>query len=335
MSWYKHILYLLLSFNIIHVTAIPIAPVAAVPITPTKEYIHSLLITPEIQKLSTGDKIAYFSRIFIDGPHAARVEWGPLGEGSYCDYNCKPMYRFDAFDCTTFVEMMLALATTKISKNANATIRQFEKQVIEIRYSTPQDISYLTRNHFPETDWIPHNTRLGGLLMDATHAIGVTPVLTPPALIDKKNWYAHKTLSDICVWDAVCSAPQDIQQEKLSELQKAGQLMPNETATLFYVPIEKLVDAQARSLSYIPNGAIVQFIRPNWDVNGITHMHVAHQGIVVQDAEGTWLHHASSAQGKMVRVSLRTYLEHYRQCNEEKMTPEGCVKGINVLRAVN
>src|SRR5438045_3981745 len=52
---------------------------------------------------------------------------GPLGEGTQGYYDQSPLFRFDAFDCQTFVETVLALA---ISNDA-AT---FKKLINEIRY---------------------------------------------------------------------------------------------------------------------------------------------------------------------------------------------------------
>lgn len=299
------------------------------PIVPTKEEIHALVQSAQAYKTS-GDKIAYLSRLFIDGKHAARMEWGPLGEGESCDFNCKPLYRLDAFDCTTFVEMMLALASTDATGDENYTMKNFKQQVIDIRYKSPDKISYLTRNHFPEADWIPHNTRVGGLLTDITGGIGLDPKQTPPAVINKREWYEHKKPSDVCVWDDRCSAPDSEQLKKLAQLQKAGKTIPNETVTIFYIPSKEIFASTQDPLAKIPNGAIIQFIRPDWDT-GSTHMHVAHQGIVVQDAAGTWLHHASSATNEMRRVKLREYLEKYQQCGK-KIKPEMCIEGINILR---
>ncbi|MFI4956061.1 MAG: N-acetylmuramoyl-L-alanine amidase-like domain-containing protein [Gammaproteobacteria bacterium] len=301
------------------------------PIIPTKDEIHALVQSAQ-KYASQGDKIAYLSRLFIDGPKAARMEWGPLGEGAYCDYNCKPLYRFDAFDCTTFVEMMLALATTDATGDADYTLKSFKHQVLDIRYSNPKKISYLTRNHFPEVDWIPHNTRQGGLLTDMTGGLGIDPVETPAAVINKKNWYAHKKLSDICIWDDRCDAPIKDQKAKLAELQKAGQLIPNENVMMLYIPVKDVLRSKVNIVANIPNGSIIQFIRPNWNASS-THMHVAHQGIVVQDAAGTWLHHASSAAGEMHREKLMEYLEHFRHCGLITK-PEMCVEGINILRLV-
>lgn len=308
---------------------LPLLAFAQSPVIPSKMEIHHLVQSAQ-QYQMTGDKIAYLSRLFIDGKYSAKVAAGPLGEGAFCDYNCKPLYRLDAFDCTTFVEMMLALATADPSGDENYTMKSFENQVKELRYKSPDKISYLTRNHFPEVDWIPHNTRPGGLLTDITGGLGIDPVETPPALIDKKNWYAHRTLMDICVWDMRCSAPKAVQEEKLVQLKAVGKSMQNERVTILYVPTAILLASQDNPLAKIPTGSVVQFIRPSWN-EGSTHMHVAHQGIVVQEVSGTWLHHASSHLKEMNRVKLAEYLAYHQQC-AKKRSPEMCVQGINILK---
>jgi len=67
----------------------------------------------------------------------------PLGEGIAPDTD--PLIRFDAFDCTTFVETILA----------DDDIEKLNK----IRYKDGK-ISFKNRNHFIESEWIPNNSDL-------------------------------------------------------------------------------------------------------------------------------------------------------------------------------
>ena len=67
----------------------------------------------------------------------------PLGEGAAPDTD--PLVRFDAFDCTTFVET--ALANGDMDK------------LIKIRYKNGK-VDFINRNHFIETDWLPNNSDL-------------------------------------------------------------------------------------------------------------------------------------------------------------------------------
>ena len=73
----------------------------------------------------------------------ARYVNDPLGEGVAPDAD--PTIRFDAFDCTTFVETVLA----------NGDINKLTR----IRYKNGK-IDFINRNHFIETDWLPNNSDL-------------------------------------------------------------------------------------------------------------------------------------------------------------------------------
>lgn len=67
----------------------------------------------------------------------------PLGEGRAPDSD--PLIRDDAFDCTTFVETVLA----------HGDVDTLNK----IRYKTGE-IDFINRNHFIETDWLPNNSNI-------------------------------------------------------------------------------------------------------------------------------------------------------------------------------
>lgn len=67
----------------------------------------------------------------------------PLGEGRAPDSD--PLIRDDAFDCTTFVETVLA----------HGDVDTLNK----IRYKNGK-IDFINRNHFIETDWLPNNSNI-------------------------------------------------------------------------------------------------------------------------------------------------------------------------------
>ncbi len=70
----------------------------------------------------------------------ARYMADPLGEDA--GYDPDPLIRFDAFDCTTFVETVFA----------HGDIKKLNK----IRYANGV-VDFVHRNHFIETDWIKNN----------------------------------------------------------------------------------------------------------------------------------------------------------------------------------
>ena len=67
----------------------------------------------------------------------------PLGEATAPDTD--PLIRFDTFDCTTFVETVLA----------NGDVNKLNK----IRYKNGE-IGFVNRNHFIASEWLPNNSDL-------------------------------------------------------------------------------------------------------------------------------------------------------------------------------
>lgn len=96
----------------------------------------------------------------------ARYEISPLGEAHAPDVD--PLIRFDAFDCTTFVETVLADGDLERLNN--------------IRYRDG-DIGFLNRNHFIESDWLVNNA---GLVENVSSEFGATALRH--VAIDKSAW---------------------------------------------------------------------------------------------------------------------------------------------------
>ncbi|MCQ2562371.1 MAG: DUF1460 domain-containing protein [Alphaproteobacteria bacterium] len=91
----------------------------------------------------------------------------PLGEEKEPDTDL--LIRFDAFDCTTFVETVLA--------NGN------KEKLTQIRYKNG-NIDILNRNHFIETDWLQNNK---DIVENVSHLYGKTAVRHIEN--DKKSWF--------------------------------------------------------------------------------------------------------------------------------------------------
>ncbi len=90
----------------------------------------------------------------------------PLGESVPPDSD--PLIRFDAFDCTTFVETVLAHGN--------------KEKLNKIRYKDGK-VEFLNRNHFIESDWLYNNSQ---------HVKNVSREYAPTEIrhvvIDKKAW---------------------------------------------------------------------------------------------------------------------------------------------------
>lgn len=103
----------------------------------------------------------------------------PNGEGEGIDPD--PAVRYDAFDCLTYVEEVLALSLGSDPRHA-AEIRQ------ALRYDGPS--SYATRKHFMELQWIPGALR-DGWVVDTTADYG-RPVQRLERQVDADTWRAWK-----------------------------------------------------------------------------------------------------------------------------------------------
>ena len=96
----------------------------------------------------------------------AKYVLDPLGEETLPDTD--PLIRTDAFDCTTFIETVLA----------NGDVGK----LTQIRYKDGK-VNFLNRNHFIETDWLSNNA---DMVENISNKFAETEqrIVT----IDKQNW---------------------------------------------------------------------------------------------------------------------------------------------------
>lgn len=107
-------------------------------------------------------RTAYLGECFLGVPY----QESPLGEGVFPDTD--PVIRFDAFDCVTFVETVLADCD--------------ENKLNHIRYKDGK-IDFLNRNHFIESDWLINNA---DKVKNVSAKYG--SVVQKNIVIDKKSW---------------------------------------------------------------------------------------------------------------------------------------------------
>ncbi len=101
----------------------------------------------------------------------------PLGESVPPDSD--PLIRFDAFDCTTFVETVMAHGN--------------KEKLNKIRYKDGK-VEFLNRNHFIESDWLYNNSqRVKNVSRE------YAPTAIRHVVIDKKAWLkkVHKIDSEL------------------------------------------------------------------------------------------------------------------------------------------
>ncbi len=153
----------------------------------------------------------------------------PLGEGPGAEFDEGPRSRFDIFDCTTYVETVLALALSNRPTD-------FEEALRELRYEKGK-VAFETRNHFPCVDWTKNNTA-SGRLTDITESVGANFVVArATASISKRGWYA--ALPETAL--RLEKASPDERARKLKQLRALGGNFPDESPSLPYVTLASVI----------------------------------------------------------------------------------------------
>lgn len=241
-------------------------------------------------------RVEAFSNEFIGLPYG---NGGPLGEGPDGRYDQDPLYRFDTFDCTTYVETVLSLAHA-------GDVEDFERRMDEIRYENAV-VDYVTRNHFPSLDWVPNNI-MNGLFFDPTADLVPAGVLrVARATVDKPNYYAFLK-ADMLRVSGLTPAEREVRAQ---EWRQEGARFTPVVATLNYVPVDWVV-ANPQWLQNLRSGMVVNFVRPNWDLRHLigTHQNVSHQGFIIRQGNQIFLRHASTS-GKVAQVLFLDYLRPF------------------------
>lgn len=249
------------------------------------------------------------SQSFVGLPYGKN---GPLGEGETARYDADPLYRFDTFDCTTFVETIVGLA---LSSNVD----EFEFNMNKIRYAHGE-VGFLTRNHYTSLHWVPNNIQNGVFEEINDMVLPASEQKLARASIDVGGWLLK--LSTAAIQGRELN--QDEKEIRLQELRDLAPSYPPVEATLNYLPISTLLK-NPKLLNRIPHGSIVNFVRPNWDLTETagTHLNVSHQGFLFRMGKTLYLRHASTTG--LVRNDV--FLEYLK-----KFQNHATMKGIHLLR---
>lgn len=255
-------------------------------------------------------RLEAFSKMFVGLPYGVG---GPLGEGPDGRYDQDPLYRFDTFDCTTFVETIVSLAHSREAQ-------EFEVAMNNIRYENGE-VDYLKRSHFTDLWWIPRNIN-NGLLTDITRDIGGNQVLMARADINLPGWLKKISLAEIRVPEASPSERNAL----LEELRAMNRFYTIEVAEVPYVSINWILKNPSW-LRNIPHGAIVNFVRPNWDLTEQygSHQNISHQAFLFWKGNVLFQRHASSSTpATVVDVPFLDYLKRFEN--------HATMKGVHFMR---
>jgi hypothetical protein len=189
---------------------------------------------------------------FIGAPYVL----SPLGEGPGAVPDADALLRYDAFDCTTFVETAISFALAN-------DVAEARRLLSVLRYREGR-VDYLARRHFPEAEWIPELTALG-FLKDVTRAVGGADVL-----VEKKKL-------DLAVW-------KKNRNEKTPPLPDAR--VPRGEFTLNVWPLSAARAGQDR----IPLGSVLHLVRADF---ASVPVRVSHQGLVIEKGGKRYIRHAA------------------------------------------
>jgi len=247
------------------------------------------------EEVSKEDKLLFWSNYFLGKPYDSS---GPLGEGSTGLYDQDPLYRFDAFDCTTFVETLIALANSSDKQT-------FSRVMNEVRYKEGK-VSYLHRNHIISQSWIPNNID-NSLIKRSTSYFSDQYLEFGSSIIDLANWLKFHKVDSLKLPDL----SEDAKAERLNQLkQEADRFTQEEVFVEYLSTTEVLKDWQGFKNELNKKTYILNIVRPNWQLNHLigTNLNISHQGILEVAKDGIYFIHASSA-GMVKKVLLKSYLE--------------------------
>ncbi|WP_051261848.1 N-acetylmuramoyl-L-alanine amidase-like domain-containing protein [Desulfovibrio inopinatus] len=263
-------------------------------------------------------RIDRMSAAFLGAPYKADF----FGEGSTGKYDKDPVFRFDGFDCTTYIETVCALAMAR-------NFKDFKRLIIRMRYKNGK-VAFVSRNHFISMDWVPENVRQGFVKDITANVAGKYGVNKAAAIIDKNTWYRKLPTSRLSPAPTTSTA----QASLLNALHVEGKNFKPGRASLPYIGLDVLfMNSKPNSTIFdaIPSGSIINIVRPNWNLAKSigTNINVSHQGFAIRTPNGTLLfRHAKAGKTRQVTEEpLETYLRPFINSKT--------IKGVNILMPQN
>jgi hypothetical protein len=218
----------------------------------------------------------------------APYELGPLGEEAEPDLD--PRFRLDAFDCTTYVETVLALTLARAGDGSAAaaagTDNEAARRALDRIRCTGAEPTFERRRHLIEAQWIPELVA-DGILIDATREIGQGAERRASIDLRRRTWERSELAGQLALpWSAI----------------------PAGRHVLRYLPWESFDDQRLRRA--LPDAAILSVVvTPEADSPTL----VIHQGLMLRAANGDLVvRHASSLYRAVVEEPLDAFLAHAR-----------------------
>lgn len=226
-----------------------------------------VLRDPAAPKKALAERLVDVTDAFVGAPYVL----SPLGEGAGSTPDADPLVRWDAFDCTTFVETAMSLALADDLAEA--------KRLLEVIRYRDARVDYLQRRHFPEAEWIPELIKLG-FLEDITRKIAGSEVVVEKKKIDVAVWKKNKS-------DKTPPLPDD--------------RIPSGEFALDVWPL-KLAH---KGMDKIPVGTIMNIVRVDYSTVPVR---VSHQALVIEKGGKRFVRHAAD---RMFHSVVDEPIEHF------------------------
>ncbi|MBC7571154.1 MAG: DUF1460 domain-containing protein [Spirosoma sp.] len=182
----------------------------------------------------------------------------------------------NAFDCTTYLETVLAITLartdTKPADTPTQVEQSFKKYLTQLRYRNGHIDGYASRLHY-FSDWLRNNEKMG-LLTDVTAQLPGSMSVAKPVSYMTSATHKYPAMSDPAVYRQMLLTETSLNQQSFS-----------------FIPTKYIRQAEGR----IQEGDIVMLMaaRPGLDMR--------HVGLAIRQPNGR-LHllHASSERGRVV-----------------------------------
>ena len=230
------------------------------------------------QKNSTDlfyEKILNTSAIFLNKPYSL----GPLGEKKGIDTD--PLYREDKFDCLTYVETVLA----NVYNNDEDIVPMMNK----IRYKNGI-VSFETRNHFQNPDWVVNNAQfIKNKSDDISRIVLNNPAKKSTINLNRKKWFKQNYNIDIDT---------NIEVVKLD-----------------YISLSDFENNIERFKSFINKPYIFMTVIKDDSLKEKigTEIDISHTGFLINKNDNLYIRHASSTAGKVVDNDFYEYIEKLKK----------------------
>ncbi len=203
-----------------------------------------------------------------------------MGEGANSPYAKGPLFRDDGFDCTTYVEAILA------QHIQNTSGSNFQKTMNLLRYADG-NVDFFSRTHFMEYHWIPNAIKHKFISEYTLQNTKNTQVK-----VNLQKWFLNNKFVD---------------NKDKEYIEKANKQPQNMQAFIPYVPIKFINADFVKDLAEFMVVFFIKDIPPNtWPGQERRQELVVHMGIL----KNGQLYHASVKHKKVVKIKLLDYLEN-------------------------